>query len=143
MKLPESTHRLFESTHHATVVTVNPDGSPQASLVWVQRDGDEILIGMEGTRPKARNLRRDPRVTLLIEDHENDEVRGLRQYLLLHGTAVVTGPDIPGEFDALMDAQARRYLGLPRYPFENRSSTTAVIVRITPTRITGNGPWAS
>lgn len=142
MTLPESAHRLFEGDRHATIVTINPDGTPQTSLVWASRDSDDILIGMEGRRPKARNLLRDPRVTLLVEDDRKDE-RGLVQYLLVHGKASITGPGIPAEWTAFMDRQAARYLGPgQRYDLGNRDSPTAVIARITPDRIGGIGPWA-
>ncbi|MEQ0559131.1 PPOX class F420-dependent oxidoreductase [Amycolatopsis sp. NEAU-NG30] len=143
MKLPESCHRLFERPFDAVLTTINPDGSPQTSLVWASREGDEIVMGMEGSRPKVRNIRRDPRVTVLIEDHDERNALGLPQYLLVRGTARVTGPDIPGEFTALMDRQARRYLGAERYELGNQGSRTAVIVRITADRVTGIGPWAS
>ncbi len=142
--LPVSAHRLFEADLHATLVTINADGSPQVSLVWVARDGDELLVGMEGGRRKAKNIRRNPRVSLLIEDaaDRTDDGTGLRQYLIVHGTATLDGPDIAEEFTALMDAQARRYLGTGRYDLANRGSRTAVIARISPDRIGGNGPWA-
>ncbi len=143
MELPESCHRLFERPFNAVLTTVNPDGSPQTSMVWASREGDEIVMGMEGRRPKVRNIRTDPRVTVLIEDHDERDARGLPQYLLVRGTARVTGPDIADEFTALMDRQARRYLGVEKYELGNQGSPTAVIVRITADRVTGIGPWAS
>jgi PPOX class probable F420-dependent enzyme len=139
--LPQSTHRLFETDNHVVLVTVDADGSPQASLVWAERDGDQVLIGMEGYQRKAGNLRRDPRVTLVIEDDQPSR-RGLSQYLVIRGRAEVIGPDIGKEWTELMDKQAQRYLG-KEYPFENRYSETAVIARITPEKITGEGPWAA
>lgn len=138
--LPESTHRLFDTDNHAVLVTVDEDGSPQASLVWAQRDGDQVLIGMEGYQRKAGNLRRDPRVTLVIEDDQPSR-RGLTQYLVVRGTAEVIGPKIPQEWAALMDKQSQRYLGKD-FPFENRYTETGVIVRVTPEKLTGEGPWA-
>ena len=137
--LPQSTHRLFDTDNHIVLVTVDADGAPQASLVWAERDGDQVLIGMEGYQRKASNLRRDPRVTLVIEDDQPSR-RGLSQYLVIRGRAEVIGPDIGEEWMALMDKQSQRYLG--RLPFENRYSETAVIARITPERMTGEGPWA-
>ncbi|MEV6639906.1 TIGR03618 family F420-dependent PPOX class oxidoreductase [Amycolatopsis sp. NPDC051371] len=112
MALPESCHRLFERPFNAVLTTINPDGSPQTSMVWASREGDEIVMGMEGRRPKVRNVRRDPRVTVLIEDHDGHDARGLPQYLLVRGTARIVGPDIADEFTALMDRQAQRYLGV-------------------------------
>ncbi|WP_237771514.1 TIGR03618 family F420-dependent PPOX class oxidoreductase [Kribbella sp. ALI-6-A] len=139
--LPETTHRLFETDNHAVLVTLDADGSPQASLVWAERDGDHILIGMEGYQRKAGNLRRDPRVTVVIQDDQPSR-RGLTQYLVVRGTAEVEGPDIAQRWADLMDKQAQRYLGTD-YPFENRLSPTTVIARVTPHKITGEGPWAA
>jgi PPOX class probable F420-dependent enzyme len=138
--LPASAHRLFEGDRHATIITVDPDGTPQVSLIWVARDGDEIVFGVEERRRKVQNLRRDPRVVLMIED-DRDGALGLRQYLVVHGTVRFTGPDIPHEWNELMDAQAQRYLGTD-FLLPNRGSRTALIGRITPTRIGGWGPWA-
>lgn len=139
--LPDSTHRLFETDNHVVLVTVDEDGAPQASLVWAERDGDQVLIGMEGYQRKAANLRRDNRVTLVIEDDQPSR-RGLTQYLVIRGTVELDGPDIPVEWTALMDQQSQRYLG-KEYPFENRLSPTGVIARVTPEKITGEGPWAA
>ncbi|MBB5922318.1 PPOX class probable F420-dependent enzyme [Actinoalloteichus hoggarensis] len=138
--LPESTHRLFDRALNVVFITVDPDGSPQASLMWVSRDGDELVFGVESSRRKVRNLRRDPRVTLVIEDEEDSPV-GLRQHLVVRGTVRFEGPGIAQEFAALMDRQARRYYGTD-YPHANRDSDTTLIGRITPTRIGGIGPWA-
>ena len=138
--LPASAHRLFEADRHGTIVTTDPDGTPHVSLIWVTRDGDELVFGVESRRRKVRNLRRDPRVTLLVQDDRTTR-DGLRQYLVVKGTVRFTGPDIPAEFTALMDAQARRYLGTG-YTLSNRDSRTALIGRITPTTVAGVGPWA-
>jgi PPOX class probable F420-dependent enzyme len=139
--LPASTYRLFDNAFHVSLVTIDADGSPQASMVWAQRDGDQILIGIESYHRKTRNLRRDPRVTLIVQDDQRSE-RGLVQYLVIRGTVVLEGPDIPAEYNALMDTQSQRYLGKD-YPFENRGSRTALIARVTPERITGEGPWSA
>ena len=142
MQLPESAHRLFERPFNAVLTTINPDGSPQTSLIWSSLDGDDVVIGMEERRPKVRNIRADPRVTLLIEDHDERNPAGLSQYLLIRGRASIEGPGIPHEFTALMDRQARRFLGADRYRLGNENSPTAVIVRITVEKVGGIGPWA-
>lgn len=139
--LPESTHRLFDEPKDVTVITIDPDGTPQASLVWAHRDGDEILIGVEAKHRKTRNLQRDPRVTLLIQDDRKSS-RGLTQYLLIRGTAKLEGPGIAADYLALMNAQTQRYLGLPEFPFSNDNVLAgAMIVRITVDDVTGEGPW--
>jgi PPOX class probable F420-dependent enzyme len=139
--LPDSTHRLFEEPKDVTIITIDPDGSPQASLVWVERDGDDLLIGLQAPHRKTRNLLRDPRVTLLIQDDQVSS-RGITQYLVIRGTAKLEGPGIPAGYKALMDRETQRYLGLPEFPFGEGIWDTGVIARITVDRIAGEGPWA-
>ncbi|WP_083731302.1 MULTISPECIES: TIGR03618 family F420-dependent PPOX class oxidoreductase [Protofrankia] len=142
--LPASARRLFASDREATVVTIDPDGTPQASLVWMALDRGSLVFGVEEHRRKVRNLRRDPRVTVIIHDNERtaDGVAdGLTQYLTVRGRATLLGPGIPDELTALMDTLARRYLGTDVYPFGNRGSETGMIVRIAVERIGGVGPW--
>lgn len=139
--LPDEAKWLFDGAHHATVITINADGSPQASLVWMRVEDGELVFGAEQSRRKVTNLRRDPRVTVLVQD-DRDHPIGLVQHLTVTGTARIEGPDIPQRYTELMDDLARRYLGTSRYPMPNRGSRTAVIVRITPVRVGGLGPWS-
>jgi PPOX class probable F420-dependent enzyme len=80
MALNDDAARLAKSTSLATVVTLMPNGQPQALLTWVDTDGEHILVNTEPIRQRARNLRRDPRVTVLIHSSENAwdwaEIRG-------------------------------------------------------------------
>jgi PPOX class probable F420-dependent enzyme len=80
MALNDDAARLAKSTSLATVVTHMPNGQPQALLTWVDTDGEHILVNTEPIRQRARNLRRDPRVTVLIHSSENAwdwaEIRG-------------------------------------------------------------------
>jgi PPOX class probable F420-dependent enzyme len=80
MRLDEDTVRLAQGKNLATVVTLMPDGQPQALLTWVDSDGEYLLVNTEPQRQRARNVRRDPRITVLIHS-DNDpwdwsEVRG-------------------------------------------------------------------
>lgn len=140
IKLPPSTYRLFETDRYATFVTTNRDGTPQVSLMWITRDGDDLLFGAENFRVKTKNLLRDPRLTILIEDDRNTP-EGLRQHLIVRGTVTFHGPDIVDEWSAFMDEESQRYLGTD-FPFPNRFSKTGLIGRITPERVSGIGPWA-
>jgi PPOX class probable F420-dependent enzyme len=139
--IPETAYRLFEQPKDVTIITVDPDGSPQASLVWAERDGDDLVMGLQEPHRKTRNLLRDPRVTLLIQDDQVSS-RGITQYLVLRGTAKLSGPGIPAEYKELMDRETQRYLGLPEFPFGEGIWNTGMIARITVDRISGEGPWA-
>ena len=81
MPLDEDTVRLAQGKNLATVVTLMPDGQPQALLTWVDSDGEYVLVNTEPQRQRARNIRRDPRITVLIHSDTDpwdwSEVRGL------------------------------------------------------------------
>jgi PPOX class probable F420-dependent enzyme len=104
MTLDEDAARLARGANLATVVTLMPDGQPQALLTWVDTDGENVLVNTEPQRQRAKNLRRDPRVTVLIHSADNAwdwaEVRG-------HVVDTVTGQEARDHIDAL----SRKYEG--------------------------------
>ena len=63
--LSASARALFDSPEYATIATIEPDGQPQLSVVWVARDGDDILVSTVEDRRKHRNMVRDPRATVI------------------------------------------------------------------------------
>ncbi|TCC37271.1 PPOX class F420-dependent oxidoreductase [Kribbella sindirgiensis] len=141
MNLPQSTHRLFDEPKDVTLITIDPDGSPHAAMVWVGRDGDDLLIGVEEKHRKTRNLRRDPRVTLVLQD-DRTSPRGLTQYLVVRGTAKLERD--PQRYKELMDRLSKKYLGRDEFPFwSEQVSANATVVRVVADRVTGEGPWAA
>lgn len=92
MPLHEDVIRLAGAASLATVVTLMPDGHPQAQLTWVDTDGEHVLINTQPLRQRARNVRRDPRITVLIHSRDDPwdwvEVRG-RVVGTIDGTAAV------------------------------------------------------
>src|SRR5258706_14644904 len=80
LSLNDRIRNVLDRKNFASVATLNPDGAPQASIVWVLRDGDAVLFSVTSKRQKARNLARDPRVSLTIFDLKNPyysvEIRG-------------------------------------------------------------------
>jgi PPOX class probable F420-dependent enzyme len=127
---------LLGSDAVAHVWTTNPDGSPQVSVVWVIAHDDEILFGTDTSSQKAKNLRRDDRIVLSIEDEERNE-RGYQRHLVIRGRArIEAGPN-----PALMDRLATKYTGLRRHPLALRDSPSSVIVRVEVDRLSGVGPW--
>lgn len=120
----------------AHVWTNNADGSPQVSVVWVIARDDEILFGTDAGSQKAKNLRRDDRIILSIEDVERNE-RGYQRHLVIRGRAQIEdGPD-----PELMDRLAQKYTSLKRHPLALRDSDTSVVVRVAVERMSGVGPW--
>lgn len=134
--LPHEAEVLLGSNALAHVVTMNADGSPQVSVVWCGVQGDVVRFVTEAATAKVRNLQRDPRIVLSVEDEQRN-LRGHQHHLVLRGTASVDlGPD-PDLFDAL----CREYLGQIDLNAPLRASATAVVVSVAIEEIGGNGPW--
>lgn len=130
---------LLESDALAHFVTLNPDGSPQATAIWVGLDGDEIVSGHMAHRLKVRNVERDPRVLLSVEGRGLNAM-GLRQYLVVQGHARVQR----GGAAELLQRLARVYLGPDvTFPPGGAPPDAGYVLRITPERISGVGPWAT
>jgi PPOX class probable F420-dependent enzyme len=137
-ELHPAARELLESDALVHLVTLNPDGSPQMSAVWVGLDGEEIVSGHMMRRQKVRNVERDPRVTLSIEGKGHNQI-GLREYLVVHGTARVQ----QGGAADLLQRLAHVYLG-PDVVFPPPGvEGPGYVLRITPERLGGVGPWAS
>jgi predicted pyridoxine 5'-phosphate oxidase superfamily flavin-nucleotide-binding protein len=80
--IPESVRAVLTSSALAHLVTLDPDGSPQVSIVWVGLDGDDIVAGHLADRRKVRNIRNDDRVALSFETGTHND-RGLVEYLVV------------------------------------------------------------
>jgi PPOX class probable F420-dependent enzyme len=129
--LNESVRKLLDDPNPAVLGTVNPDGSPQTSVVWVGRDGDDLLISTAAGRRKERNMRRDPRVSLTVYDRNDPQ-----QYAEIRGVATVA-EDVGRQLAVQLEEQYEgpgagdEYLQLP-------PEVVRVVVRITPQRILGS-----
>jgi PPOX class probable F420-dependent enzyme len=134
--IPVMAQVLLGSDAVAHVWTTNADGSPQVSVVWVIARDDEILFGTDASSQKAKNLARDSRIILSIEDEERNE-RGYQRHLVIRGRASIE----PGPNPELMDRLAMKYSGLQRHPLALRDSATSVVVRVEVDRVSGVGPW--
>ena len=105
------------------LTTLNADGSPQMTTMWVTRDGDDVLFSTLEGRQKPRNLRRDPRAAVVLVNPENPF-----EYLEISGTVTLTEDP-----DSLIDVLAQKYLGSD-YPPEPEG-TVRLIVRLPPTSV--------
>ncbi|MGP3925382.1 PPOX class F420-dependent oxidoreductase [Streptomyces sp. 8N616] len=121
---------LDDSRAFATVATVLPDGRPHLTVVWIKRDGDDLLFSTTVDRQQGKNVARDPRVTVMINPPENPytcaEVRG---------TATVT----PDSTKQLLNDLAVKYTGQDYATFSPASKDDGerVVVRVTPVKVTG------
>jgi PPOX class probable F420-dependent enzyme len=129
--LNEQVRQLLDDPNPAVLATVNADGSPQTSVVWVARDGNDLLISTAAGRRKDRNLRRDPRASLTVYDQADPQ-----QYAEIRGRASVT-EDV-GRALAVRLAEdyegpgaGEEYLLLP-------PKVVRVVVRIVPEHVAGS-----
>jgi PPOX class probable F420-dependent enzyme len=135
--LPDSARAVLESDALAHLVTLNADGSPQVTIVWVGLDGDDIVSAHLREQAKLRNVRRDSRVALSIETQKTNE-HGLREYLVIHGRATVEEGGAP----ELLQRLAHTYLG-PEVIFPPMPDPPpGFLLRIAVERVGGVGPWA-
>jgi PPOX class probable F420-dependent enzyme len=137
VEIPPEAREVVESDALAHVVTLNPDGSPQVTCVWVGLEGDEIVSGHLGRWQKVRNIQRDPRVSLSIEGKRTNEL-GLREYLVVHGRGRIQEGGAP----ELLQRLAHTYIGpdvvFPPMP----DPPPGFVIRISVERLGGVGPWA-
>jgi PPOX class probable F420-dependent enzyme len=104
MPLKEDVVRLAKGKNLATVVTLMPNGQPQALPTWIDTDGEHVLVNTEPERQRSKNVARDPRITVLIQSSDNPfdwaEIRG-------HVVGTVTGEEAREHIDEL----SRKYTG--------------------------------
>jgi PPOX class probable F420-dependent enzyme len=128
---------LVESDALAHMVTLNPDGGPQVTCVWVTLDDGEIVSAHLGRYQKVRNIERDPRAAISIEGEGLSE-RGLRRYLVVRGTARIQEGGAP----ELLQRLAHTYIGPDaKYPPMD-DPPPGYVIRLTPEKVGGEGPWA-
>ena len=122
----EATLKLLDGRNYAVLATVNPDGSPQTSAMWVGRDGDDLLFSTVEGRVKHRNMLRDPRVSVTVLDSADPE-----NYVELRGR-VSMSPDIGRKVDTQL---SWKYDG--KDPDPDRPGAVRLVVRMTVQKATG------
>jgi PPOX class probable F420-dependent enzyme len=138
VRLNPAARALIESGPLAHLVTLNSDGSPQVSVIWVGLDGDDLVSGhLDGRQRKMHNMARDPRVALSFEAPGANGI-GLREYLVVHGLVTLTEGGAP----ELLHRLAQTYIGpgtvFPPMP----DPPPGTIAHIRVVKITGAGDWA-
>ena len=118
IELPDRLKAVIDGENYAHLTTVDPDGSPQASAMWIMRDGDQIVFNTAEGRRKWRNMRQDPRVAVSLspvgEPYRNWSIQGrVEEMRTSDGVEVI-------------DQLAQKYLGKDKYPW-----LTPEMVRVT------------
>jgi PPOX class probable F420-dependent enzyme len=125
-RIPASHVDLLRKKAFAHLATLMADGSPQVSPVWVDFDGECVLVNSERSRLKVRNVRREAHVALSVQDPENPY-----RYVEVRGRVVSIAEKSAAEH---LYALVKRYLGIERYPL-GEPSDVRVILRIQPDRV--------
>jgi len=135
--LTDGVRRALTAGRLDHLATINPDGSPQVSVVWIGLDGDDIVIGHLPGGQKVKNIARDPRVALTVEAEGANPV-GMANYLIVYGTARL----VDGGAPELLQRLAATYVG-PGVKFPPMDNPPpGHVIHVTPDRIGGVGPWA-
>ena len=125
-EIPKAYLDLFSKPAFAHLVTLMPDGSPQVTPVWVDLDGNTVIINTAKGRLKDRNMKRDPRVALAVSDPANPY-----RYLQVRGRVSDSTED---GADAHIDKMAKKYLNQDSYP-GRQPGEVRVLYRITPEHV--------
>lgn len=124
--LPEMAKKLLMGKNFATVATLLQDGSPSASVVWVDTDGEHVIFNTAEGRVKPKSMRRDKRVAIAVFDAENP----YRQAMI---RGKVVSMETKGA-DAHIDKMAKKYMGVDSYPYR-KPGEQRIIVKIKPERV--------
>jgi PPOX class probable F420-dependent enzyme len=136
MKIPQEIRALIEAGTLAHFVTLNRDGSPQVTLIWLGLDGDDLVAGHLDEHAKVKNVRRDPRVAISLETSRKNSM-GLIEYAVLYGEAHIEEGGAP----ELLRRLAKVYMG-PGVKFPPMENPPAgFVTRIRVTKVAGVGPW--
>ena len=131
--LPNTHRDLFQEPVHGVLTTMMPGGMPQSSIVWVDYDGEYVLINTTLERQKGRNMQANPKVTLLMIDPQDSS-----RWIEVRGQVREMTRDCA---EAHADKLTQRYCPNKRhfygdiYPPEQKEKETRVIVRIAPVKI--------
>jgi PPOX class probable F420-dependent enzyme len=128
--IPEPWKALLKQPVFVHLTTLMPDGSPQTSPVWVDLEGEDIVINSAQGRVKDKNIRRDPRVSFSVtapdDPYKSLQVRGRVVDITTQGA------------DAHIDAMAKKYMGKDKYPFK-QPGEVRVKYRIVTDKVSATG----
>jgi PPOX class probable F420-dependent enzyme len=130
--IPTSHNNLLIESYHAVLTTLMPDGTPQSSVVWVDFDGEHVILSTTRERQKGRNIQKDPRVAILVIDPKDQ-----KRWIALRGVVVeITEVDAEKTLDDLV----RRYTDKKHYygdifPAEQRNHESRVTMKIEPVAV--------
>lgn len=129
---------LIATGPYAHLTTLNRDGSPQVSVVWLGIENDELVCGHMGAWQKVKNVQREPRVCVSMLGHEKNPI-GLLEHLIVYGTARITEGGAADLLQRLAYVYMAKDVVFPPEPYRQNPG---YITRIKAERFAGVGPWA-
>jgi PPOX class probable F420-dependent enzyme len=126
MELSEKAKKLIDGKNFANVATLMPDGSPQVHPVWIDREGDIVVLNTARSRQRTRNLKRDPRVAICLYDQDNPYSN-----VSIRGRAIEITEKGAEEH---IDKMNMKYRGTPKYAYHN-ANDPRVLIRVEANRI--------
>jgi PPOX class probable F420-dependent enzyme len=127
--LPDAAKGWVDGLAFAVLATVNADGSPQSTVHWIARDGDDLLLSTVRGRRHARNVERDPRVSVLVPNPDDPYA-----YVEVRATAIVTEE---GSRE-LIDDLSEKYRGIRPYKWD-KPENVRLVIRVPPERVASFG----
>ena len=128
--LNEKQAALFKDRNWGVIATIREDGSPQATPVWIDYDGENVLVNSAYGRAKVTNIERDPRATVTVLPAE-DQQSG---YVMVSGPAKIVEEGAVEHINML----AKKYLGQDKYPY-GQPGEVRLLAEIEPASISGMG----
>jgi PPOX class probable F420-dependent enzyme len=129
--IPPEAYAILDAPEFATIATLNPNGFPQQTVVWVERDGNDLLFSTIKGRRKTLNMERDPRVSLLVYPRDAPYT-----YVEVRGTVTMT--EEGGR--ELIDRLNQLYNGTPRYVGDDGTDNVRIVCRVTPDKVIARLP---
>ena len=123
--LPQSVKKILGDKAYGHVITFDQSAKPQVTMVWLDVDGDEVVFNTAEGRLKPKNLRRDPRVIISVQDRNDPQ-----SYMVFHGKATVSEDGADQHIDKL----AKRFLGADKYPFR-QPGEKRLLIKVRPDKV--------
>ena len=128
MKLSTKAKEFIDGKNFASVATLMQDGSPQVAPLWIDREGDTIVINTTRSRQRTKNLRRDQRIAISIFDSDSPY-----SSVSIRGRAIQISEE---GAEAHIDKMSMKYLGKPKYPWDDRTpKDPRILIRVEAERI--------
>ncbi|MFW9929986.1 MAG: PPOX class F420-dependent oxidoreductase [Candidatus Thorarchaeota archaeon] len=128
--VPQTHKDLLEDPNHGVLTTIMPDGQPQSSLVWIDYDGENILINTTKERQKGKNMMKNPKVSILVVDPQDES-----RFISIRGDVEITETGARQHLDKITSKYTNKQYYGDIFPVEKQYKETRIICKIKPKKI--------